>query len=98
MGKKKKIKMLKFLASKLPQIDQCSTEEHLLTGAEILSWGTVKEIDGLPIDPEKKYLYNYPVLLRQNNMRSMKKAFFKNGADGVAHLFAQTTRLMQNQQ
>lgn len=48
--------MLKKLANNLPMINQCSHEQHLMTGAEILAWNTMTEIDGEKINPDKKYL------------------------------------------
>lgn len=75
--------MLKKLANNLPMINQCSHEQHLMTGAEILAWNTMTEIDGEKINPDKKYLFNSPVYMVQNNQRAMKRAFLRNGPDGI---------------
>lgn len=83
MGKKARLKAIKKLANNLPPINQMSTEVHLMTGAEVLEWGTITEIDGQPIDPDKKYTFRHPVLMIQNNRRGMKRAFLKNGPEGV---------------
>lgn len=85
MGKKRKLKALKKLANNLAMINQSSTEKEYVTGAEILSWNTITEVDGKPIDPEKKYEHKSPVLLQQNNQRKMKRAFLRNGEEGVRH-------------
>lgn len=96
MGKKKKIKALKALAANLPLINAQSHEEHWYTGSEILEWDIVKEIDGKPIDPEKRYLYRYPVLMIQNNQRKMKRAYLRNGVDGVSQLYKNTLNIVKS--
>lgn len=96
MGKKAKLKLIKRLANNMPLINQSSHEQHLITGAEILEWGTVKEIDGKPIDPAKKYLWNYPVLMIQNNRRQMKRAFIRNGVKGIENLLDQTLKTVEH--
>ena len=85
MGKKARLKAIKNLANRLPVIMNQTHEEHFVSGSEILSWGTIKEIDGKPIDPGKKYIFNYPVEIAQNNRRGMKRAYLKNGEAGISH-------------
>jgi hypothetical protein len=96
MGKKARLKVIKKLANNLPLINQVSTEPHLLSGAEILEWGTITEIDGKPIDPEKKYLHHYPVLMVQNNRRGMKRAFLRNGVEGVKQFLGNISKTVEN--
>jgi len=98
MGKKAKLKALKSLAANLPAINRSSHEEHHLKGSEILSWGTVREIDGKPIDPEKTYLYNYPVLMVQNNARRIKRAFLSNGPEGIKSVLQNTLNIVESNQ
>lgn len=97
MGKKKKLRAFKRLAASMPAVNVASHEVHRYTGAEILAWGTVTEINGNPIDPEKTYLYNEPVFMMQNNRRVMKRAFLRNGGMGVVNLLNSTTKLMVDQ-
>ena len=61
MGKKSRLKAIKNLANRLPLINQTSTEKHFDTGAEILEWDTVKEIDGNA--GTVRVLGSYPVAL-----------------------------------
>ena len=96
MGKKKKMKALKALSANLPLINVQTHEEHWYTGDEILEWGTVKEIGGKPIDPVKRYLYRYPVLMIQNNQRKMKRAYLRNGVEGVSQLYKNTLNIVKS--
>lgn len=92
MGKKKKLRAIKALANKMFLINEGHNEKHWLKGSEILSWGTVKEIEGEPIDPEKLYLYHAPVMMVHNNQRRMKRAFLRDGAAGVENMFKQNIK------
>lgn len=76
-------KLLQQLAGLLPQVTIKSHEKHFVTGKEILEWRTVTEIDGKPIIPEKKYLWNYPVISQANHYRRLKTRFKKKGITGV---------------
>lgn len=89
MGKKKKIKAIKVLANKMALINGSHTESHWVKGSEILSWNTVTEIDGKPIDPDKLYDHVMPVMMIQNNQRRMKRACLKNGVEGMKHVLNQ---------
>jgi len=79
-------------------INEESHEKHLLKGSEILSWGTVKEIDGQPINPDQIYLYRYPLFMVQNNARRMKKAFLKHGEKGITHFMKQNLATVEANQ
>jgi hypothetical protein len=96
MGKKAKLKLIKKLAANIPTFQQHKHEVHLYTGAEILAWNTIKDIDGKPIDPEKVYTYNYPVIMNVNNERRMKKAYQMGGEKGIKHYMEQTLNQLQN--
>lgn len=99
MGKKARLKAIKRLANAhMPIINEGTNEKHIYTGAEILSWGTVNEIDGEKIDPEKKYRYTMPVFMVQNNQRRMKRAFVRNGVKGIEHLLNTTLSVIKNSQ
>jgi hypothetical protein len=96
MGKKSKLKALRKMANALmPAINVATHEKHIYTGAEILAWNTITEIDGEKIDPEKKYLYHEPVFMVQNNRRRMKRAFVRNGFEGVQHLLNTTLAVVK---
>lgn len=75
---------LQHLAQQLPVFLDNTHEKRIIAGSEILSWGTVAEIDGQPIDPDKKYVWNYPVQLYNNHYRRMKKAYLKHGTPGIS--------------
>jgi len=98
MGKKAKLKAIKKLSFNLPAINRSSIERHWYKGSEILEWGTVKEIDGVSIDPEKDYEYEYPVLMIQNNARRMKRAYQRNGVEGIKSLLNNTLKIVESNQ
>lgn len=75
--------LLKKLASKLPQIKINTHEKHWVTGAEILAWETIAQIDGKPIIPEQMYLWEYPVVTLANHYRRLKNRYKAKGIDGV---------------
>lgn len=76
-------KLLQQLAGLLPQVTINSNEKHWVKGSEILSWDTIKEIEGKPINPDEKYLWRYPVISSANHYRRLKNRFKKNGIQGV---------------
>ena len=71
-------KLIKQIAERLLVVMEQTMEVHRLKGSEILEWGTVKEIDGQPIDPEKTYRYNMPVKIAVNHYRRLKRAWKKS--------------------
>ena len=89
-------KLLKKLAALLPPVNVHATEIHMLTGAEILAWGTVTELDGQPIMPHKMYKYRYPVITRASHYRRLKKAFKNNGIAGVQNYLQFVTTLSKS--
>ncbi len=96
MGKKKKLKALKALAGNMPLINAASHEGHWYKGSEILEWGTVKEIDGEAIIPDKMYNYKHPVLMIQNNGRKFKRAYLRNGIEGIQQLHKNTLNIVKS--
>lgn len=96
MGKKARLKAIKNLAANIPLINESTHENHLVLGSEILEWGTITEIDGKLIDPEKKYMYQFPVNIVQNNRRRMKRAYLKNGEAGIRHYLQQTLEIAKS--
>lgn len=75
--------LLKQLASKLPQITVNTHEKQWITGAEILAWNTITEIDGKPIISEQMYLWKFPVITIANHYRRLKKRYKAKGIEGV---------------
>lgn len=75
--------LLSQLAGLLPQVQCHSVEKHKVLGSEILSWNTIEEIDGQPIDPERSYTWRYPVIFPANHKRRLKNRYKKNGIPGV---------------
>jgi hypothetical protein len=98
MGKKAKLKAIKRLAGSMALINEQSHEKHEMLGSEILAFGTISEIDGKAIVPTEKYIFNYPVLMIQNNARRMKRAFQRDGAAGIVHLLKQNLHTVQTSQ
>lgn len=91
------LQALRIIASKLPMVNCETRERHLMLGKEILELETVKEIDGKPINPEKHYLMIYPVFIISNHYRRLKRAWIKNGREGVQHYISQI-ELLKNRQ
>jgi len=70
-------------AQLLPTVVSNTHEKHIMTGAEILEMGTITEIDGKPVNPVLKYTMPMPVQLYWNHVRRMKKAYQKEGYEGI---------------
>jgi len=75
--------LLSQLAGMLPQVQCHSVEKHKVTGAEIIGWNSIEEIDGEAIDPEKVYTWHYPVISPANHNRRLRNRYKKNGIPGV---------------
>ncbi len=73
------------IAKQLPQRITYFNNSRIVTGAEILSWNTIKKIDNEAIEPEKKYIYNEPVYHEHNHAKAMYKAYIKGGINEVNH-------------
>jgi hypothetical protein len=76
--------VLIMIAMKLPLLKTECTEKHIVKGSEILEWGTIDELEGKPIDPDKDYIYNYPVVIYQDHLKRLEKAWRRKGPDGVS--------------
>lgn len=83
-------------AKLLPVVLGNTHEKHLLTGAEILEFGTITEIEGKQIKPEQKYLMPMPVQLYQNHVRRLKKAWLKHGYDGIKSYVSHVESIVKN--
>lgn len=75
--------LLNQLADLLPQVQVSTYEVHKTKGSEILSWNTVAEIDGKPINPEQIYDYRWPVIMPANHKRRLRKKYKRKGIPGV---------------
>lgn len=83
--------ILKIYCDKLPVIQQQTHEVHLLTGAELQDMGYV-EREGEPINPEKMYRYNAPVLLALNHYRRLKRAWMRYGYEGLKNYLTEVKK------
>lgn len=81
------------IASQLPGMEIHSQEKHFYTGAEILEWDTITEVDGKPIDPEETYQFNHPVIIRANHYRRLRRAWKKNSIAGVINYCERINKL-----
>ncbi len=72
------------IAMTLPLLKDQSCEKHLMKGSEILEWETITELDGKPIDPEKDYLYSFPLVVYVDHLKRLQKAWKRKGPDGVS--------------
>lgn len=59
------------------------TEMVEISGEDVLLSGT-EEIEGQPVDPEKKYLVSMPAVYEMNHMRRLKKLLKKCKNDSEA--------------
>ena len=57
-------------------------EKHLMTGAELKAMGYVEK-DGEILLDATFYNYNYPVITDMNHERRIRRAFKRNGYEGV---------------
>ncbi len=72
------------IAMKLPLLKDQSCEKHLMKGSEILEWETITELDGKSIDPEKDYLYSFPLVVYVDHLKRLQKAWKRKGPEGVS--------------
>lgn len=82
------------IAMKLPIVKEHACEKHLVKGAEILEWETVTEIDGQPIDPDKDYLYSFPVVIYKDHLKRLQKAWKRKGPDGISEYLVWIDKLV----
>lgn len=91
---KSKQRILREYAAKLPTVLHNTHEVHIYTGQELIDMEEVPP-KGQHFDPERKYLYKYPVQLASNHYRRLKKAYLKNGDDGIVDYLKQVYILMK---
>ena len=86
MGRKKKIKAIKAIAAgvNLPLVMSNTTELHLVKGSELIEQGQT-HIGEMKIIPELDYPIRMPVQIAFNHGRRLKRAFTKNGAEGIGN-------------
>jgi len=87
---------LKGIAKELPVIVSDAHEKHLVSGKDILEWGTITEIDGQPIDPDKQYMWHYPVQMYHNHYRRLRKAYQTEEMAGVYSYLSKITRIIKD--
>lgn len=85
---------LTAIAMKLPIVKEESCEKHLVKGSEILEWGTITEIDGHPINPEKDYLYSFPIVVYTDHLKRLQRAWKRKGPDGISEYLVWVDRLV----
>jgi len=90
---KPQLKAFKLIAAQLPSLNVASSELHLMTGEEILALQTIDEIDGKPIDPERKYWLRLPVLMFANHNRRLKRAYYRGGPEAVQKYIETVVRI-----
>lgn len=86
---------LKGIAKQLPIVLTDTHEKHLVRGKDILEWGTISEVDGKPIDPDKQYMWHYPVQMYRNHYRRLKKAYQKDEMNGVVAYLKEINDIIQ---
>lgn len=88
MGKKKSLKVY----SKIPlpawvtNMLEHTTEKHLLTGAQLKEWG-YEAPDGQKLIDGMLYTYDFAVIRDMNHERRMRRAFERNGYEGLNAYF-----------
>ncbi|MDO8997203.1 MAG: hypothetical protein Q7U77_11295 [Sediminibacterium sp.] len=93
------LKKLEATEAMLPIIVSNTQEKHRMTGKEVLELGTITQIDGKDIIPEKVYIMRFPVQLYHNHKRRLRKAYQKDAYKGVeayVHSVHQITQENQN--
>ena len=96
MGKKKKLKAIKALEKYVLPVNQETHELHWYKGSEILSWDTISEIDGKPIDANKMYQVSEPVLIMRNNARRLKRAFLRSGGKSIEGFLKENQKVLES--
>jgi hypothetical protein len=71
-------------------------EFHFCKGEELIA-DDITEIDGIKVDPERKYRVPMPVNIARNHFRRLKRAFIKKGAPGVARYILSVNKIMETQ-
>lgn len=85
-------KKIRAMAKLLPETSYITNERVEIKGEDLLLSGQ-KEVEGKEIEPDKIYCMKAPVYNEANHYRRMKRAFGKNGRDGIKaylNLFSKT--------
>ena len=77
-----KIKLIKSIASKLPERYFTQSEQIKISGEDLLLSGQ-SEVNGIPIDKEKIYLMQNPVFETVNHAKRLNKAYQREGVKGI---------------
>lgn len=96
MGKKARLKAIKRLAQSVAPINEATLEKHYLTGEEIKENGYCPAYEKAELKPDQKYEVNMPVLIVQNNERRLKRAFLRNGTEGVRQFLNKNLQVVQS--
>ena len=86
--------LLQKYADTLPCVMHQTHEVHRLTGAEILEMG-YEEYNGEKLIPAKIYEYMMPVQVAANHFNRLKRAWLKDGQDGLTAYFKGIAKLME---
>ena len=74
---------LKLVANTLPQDVDNITHKHFRTGVEMAESGLTHLISKKEVDPLETYLHGKVEKQQINHYRRLKRAYQKNGMDGV---------------
>ncbi len=88
-------KLLRAYSLEMPIIAEDSVEVHVMTGKELKEFGYVEQ-EGKPLIDDKKYDYKYPVVIAANHYRRLKKAWLKDGEDGLKKYFERVKLSIDN--
>ncbi len=82
MGKNKKYKQLRKLATQLPQLTTSAIIGERVSGADLYAEG-VTEVKGEPIDGQANYRRKKVVQVPFNNYKQMKSGYNSHGMAGA---------------
>ena len=75
--------IIKQLAEQMPVVMEHSTELHRVDGTELIAQGHTEIEPGVKVVAGIKYQQNMPVMIAINHERRMRKAYKKNGQQGL---------------
>ena len=83
---KEEEKVLRSYVKQMPVFTDNCCEVHIMTGLELKEMGYVEK-EGKPLIDDAKYNFRYPVIMAINHYRRIKKAWLKDGEDGLKNYF-----------
>ena len=92
---KEEEKILRAYCSQMPTFTEEACEVHIMTGIELKEMGYVEKKEE-PIIEDKKYRFNYPVIMNTNHYRRLKKAWLKGGEAGLKKYFEGVKEAIDN--